>query len=1501
MRNLYRRGGLLKASLFITCLLLLNTVVFAQQNLLQSSKQTTSVQALKGHNNLRKVSQLYDKQQQAMSGEQPEKVADNAVLRAEWEKLMLADPSTGQIPGDIRKAELKFARRLERRHGKSNARMAESWKARGPYNVGGRTRALAIDVTNEDIILAGGVSGGMWRTDDGGLSWYKTTGTNENQSVSYVVQDTREGFTNVWYYSSGERLGNSASGGGAFFGGSGIYKSTDGGRNWNLLSSTTDNDVRFQSPFDIVFSLAIHPQTGDLYVGSLAGVFRSTDGGDSFEQLLTAGFDRWAEVAIAANGEVYAAFDGRAAAGRGIYRLINDTNWENITPTSLSASYGRMVLGTSPSEPNTVYALADLNSSAILWRYTHTEDSLIPINDRWVNLSANLPTSIGGPVGNFNSQGGYNLMVKVHPTNPNIVFVGGTNLYRSTDGFATKAGVSSWIGGYSPVNNVSTYANQHPDQHNLVFFRSNPDRAISANDGGVQRTDDITAAGGGIEQVSWVSLNNGYLTTQPYALSFNPTGTDDQLMAGFQDNSTWFTASDNLQTPWIDLFSGDGSYNAIADDGLTHYVSSQSGRVYRFNYASKADAAVGNYQSFTRVQPAGGTNFAFIAPFILDPNDDNIMYMPAGGTMWRNSDLDGIPVFSNAPATANWSRLDNSTTAGNSSITALAVSRRGANRLYYGTRDGQVYRIDNANLGDQPKQDIFTGKGLPNGFVSSIAVDPVNADRVFVVFSNYNINSVFYSEDGGNSWANIGGNLEQNADGTGNGPSVRWITVKGNSDGYLVGTSTGLYSTTTLSESETVWIQEDIDGIGNVVVPMVKTRDDGFIAVATHGNGLYSGRFSVSPLPEAQLSIARRLDNITLFKNADDVLVDIEGVFTYAGKGEVSYAVINSNASLITSSLEGRFIRLSISPDATGSVDVALVASVGGESLSEVFTIEVKDIVAPLYNQPGPVSRSFPSQLFSNFGNSLAQSADDFVIPAGQSWQIEEVVAVGGVNGSPTFTDVRVEIYADSAGKPSSMLYQSGALVPASPNSPTLAVRLPEAINLTEGTYWISVYPVLAFTGGNQWFWSAQATVNGSPANFRDTNNLFGRGAIDWTQSFLAFGGAPSDQIFALFGQGEGIPAPIAASNLKAATLDNFNFEVSWSDNSADELAFVVARSTDGVNFETRRLVDANTTRFVDTDNFDPLLTYYYKVAAIGLGGSSEYTNIDSTAILPLQPKALPAGQYHPRAFTARWKPVDNASYYELQVSADGFSTYLEGYDNLKVNGTELRVTGTSPREVYEYRVRAVNAGGASAYSEAIEADRTRFMLLFSVCSEDPATNRRWKVYNPNNFSVEAVWLMYSWENREVKTYTDTITVAPGKFYFETPTVPGWNLVFLTWQDDRGRTKVNTAYSWGQQCDEAARMLAEGEEEGISESPLYIQTWPNPTSDGKFTTLITAPEPNLPVSVRLYNMQGQLVIEKQMESNLIDSSWDLSKQPSGAYILKVEQGEFSKTLRIMKQ
>jgi hypothetical protein len=169
-----------------------------------------------------------------------------------------------------------------------------------------------------------------------------------------------------------------------------------------------------------------------------------------------------------------------------------------------------------------------------------------------------------------------------------------------------------------------------------------------------------------------------------------------------------------------------------------------------------------------------------------------------------------------------------------------------------------------------------------NGFINCIAVDPQDADKVMVVFSNYSVYSVFYSTNGGAKWRKVAGNLEQNTSGTGNGPSVRWAQIIHPPQGgtaYLLGTSTGLYGTVNLDSTNTVWIQLAANDIGKVAISMMDYREsDGRLLVATHAAGMYSTYIkSVDQLPNlTHLKKVEEASTVNIFPNPTKDIVNIE-------------------------------------------------------------------------------------------------------------------------------------------------------------------------------------------------------------------------------------------------------------------------------------------------------------------------------------------------------------------------------------------------------------------------------------------------------------------------------------------------------------------------------------------------------------------------------------------------------------------------------------------------
>jgi photosystem II stability/assembly factor-like uncharacterized protein len=785
---------------------------------------------------------------------------EDANERIEYETQLLRDPATGRIPAHIREKELAFAATLPQLESQPYFKTTSvTWQPRGPWNVGGRTRAFAIDISNENHLIAGSCSGGMWRSTDQGLTWTPSSLPGQNKSVSCLSQDTRPGHTNVWYYGTGEGYGASAGSTGSYYYGNGIYKSTDGGASWNVLPSTTSTSLTtFDVWADIIWNIATNPAdtvNDVIFVAAYGGIYKSTNGGSTWALVLgfASAASYFTDIAVTKTGVVYATLSSDGPQ-RGIYRSTDGVTFTNITPASFASTYNRVKIGISPMDENQVYFLGNTpgfgqpDTSYVgdiewnsLWKYKYTSGDGSGAGGIWNDLSGNLPTT-GGPFDKFQCQGSYDLVVKIKPDDTNTIFIGGTNLYRSTSGFADNTH-TTFIGGYKqgatlPV--VDMYANHHPDQHDLVFFPSNPSKVISTNDGGIFMTTNSMAS-----SVSWNPLNSGYLTSMFYTCAIDHATTNNIIIGGAQDNGSWYTNSASLTSPWVTPRGGDGSYCAIADYGSAYYFSIQNGKMMR----AKLDAA-GNKDSFVRIDPIGATGYQFINPFTLDPNNNNIMYMAGGRALWRNHNLSGIAYTGNYDSiSTNWTKFPDSL-AGTLKITAVAVSKTPANRVYYGTSSKRVFRLDNAHTGIPHPTEITSTIGLTNfpaANVSCIAVDPTNADNVMVVFSNYGVYSLYYSGNGGTSWSKVAGNLEAKANGTGEGPSCRWASIIPTAGGtvYLVGTSVGLFATTNLADTGTKWIQQGATTIGNSVVDMIDYRaTDGLVVVATHSHGIFSAKIS---------------------------------------------------------------------------------------------------------------------------------------------------------------------------------------------------------------------------------------------------------------------------------------------------------------------------------------------------------------------------------------------------------------------------------------------------------------------------------------------------------------------------------------------------------------------------------------------------------------------------------------------------------------------------------
>ncbi len=772
----------------------------------------------------------------------------------EYEFNMLKNPVTGKIPDNVREQELAQAEEIYAAQMRTQKMTANTYTFQGPENLGGRTRSIAYDVRynggSNRVIIAGGVSGGIYKSTDDGATWTRKSPTSDLYSVTSIAQDPRSGSEDTWYYCTGEASGNSAGATGAAYRGQGVWKSTDNGESWSWLSASNTGSLEsFDHRADYCWKIIVDPTSGDVYLAAVAGIYRSQDGGSSWSLVLSGTFassTQATDIACTSTGILYAAFSGSNSAGTdGVWMSTTGdlSDWTRIaepgTPAGWNANgaYGRVVLAVAPSDEDIVYALYDnevVNScspglvEAEMYYYDAGTTS-------WTDISSTLPNESGCLAGNdpFACQGGYDLIVSVKPDDAATVFIGGTNLYRSTNTGST------WtrIGGYASSASYALYASSHPDIHAVAFSPTSSTTMLCGNDGGIQRTTDNTAG-----TVAWTQINTGYRTYQYYYVTLDPRTANAKVLGGAQDNGSTRNTG-GTGTSFEMVSGGDGVSVGLNDPAATggtqfEYVGSQKGYIYR----RPSTDGLGFY---TDITPAGeaGTGL-FVTLFKLDQDNSEFLYYANDDKIYRTLSASTV-------TSASWTDMTGISAAVTTSITALAVTRGGyssSSNLFFGTSGGKVYRLDDpvSALATTVPVDISTG--LPSAYVSSIAVNPRNDDTVMVTFSSYGETSVWWTGDANSAtptWTAVEGGLTL--------PSYRSSAIHAvpysSEVHYFVGTSVGLYTSTGLPGSVS-WTQESATDIGKAVVSSMALRPvDGKLLVGTHGYGMWYSMLSLFPLP----------------------------------------------------------------------------------------------------------------------------------------------------------------------------------------------------------------------------------------------------------------------------------------------------------------------------------------------------------------------------------------------------------------------------------------------------------------------------------------------------------------------------------------------------------------------------------------------------------------------------------------------------------------------------
>ncbi len=768
----------------------------------------------------------------------------------------------------------------------SSAFASGTWSPFGPYNLPGnltgymengmgRINCIAFHPTIATTYYVGVAQGGLWKTTNDGLTWTPLTDNLPITRISDIVIDPAN--TNTMYISvcdfeyidvalniDGRKRNTHY--------GLGVYKTTDGGLTWSptgLSFQLTDGDA------SLIRKVLINPSNSNSLVAcGVSGMYTSANAGATWTQVLDSLC--WDLVQDPVNPNIiYATSGWLAGSGKGFAAVYKSTNFGAswvMLPTGIPGTgvIQRIKLAIAPSDNTVIYAMTvgvdegsagiykSINSGAT-WTFIDPGVNMLEYNDGF----------------NSGGQGTYDLGFSVNPTNKNMVYVGGINVWASTDGANSFEPASHWTLFYG--------ATLHGDIH---FIETNPltSDIFVCSDGGLYKTDAITsqpwasATGGSPWPTTWTNISNGMNITSFYRLSSSKNATG-RLSAGAQDNATFYYDGSS----WNTIFGGDGMDNYLdpVDDNVI-IGSSQYGNFYVSNDGGTSDVGANvNVNS---------ENGEWVSPIVADYNTPGTLY---AGFVNVTKSTDGGYTWTALNALPSNGINDNE-------LSALAVANSNSNVLYaarrirfeFGSPSGMYITSD----GGSSWADITAG--LPDTlYFTSTDVSQTDANTAFVTLSGFVAGEKVYKTiNGGNTWQNISYNLP-------NIPVNCIKTVPGTNK-KMIATDLGIY---VLDETSSTWISQSV-GLPNVITTDIEFNQVlDKIYVSTFGRGIWETNLStmvgITDVTSVSIGIELfpsvndgsftiRFSDISLADERIDLeIIDITGKLVYkaALKGKTTY------------------------------------------------------------------------------------------------------------------------------------------------------------------------------------------------------------------------------------------------------------------------------------------------------------------------------------------------------------------------------------------------------------------------------------------------------------------------------------------------------------------------------------------------------------------------------------------------------------------------------------
>ncbi len=721
-----------------------------------------------------------------------------------------------QAKNEVKKEEKKEEPKEEKKGGMTADTFSGlKFRLIGPAVASGRVTSIAVNPKNKFEYYVGVASGGVWKTVNDGTTWTPVFDGEGSYSIGWVALDPNDASV-VWVGSGESNSQRSVSYG------DGIYRSDDGGKNWQNLGLKKSEHIGrvVVDPRDskVVYVAAEGPLWA---AGGDRGLFKTTDGGKNWKAVLTISENTGvADVAMDPSNpdilyasayqrrrHVFTLIDGGPESA--IYKSTDaGATWNKLKEGLPKVDMGRIGLVVAPADPNVVYATVEAaDKKGGIYRSTDKGATWEKRNE-------------------FDQGAMYYARVVPDPKNVDRNFVMNVFLQESLDGGKTL----------HKINEV----NHHIDNHAMWIDPDDTKHWLLGSDGGMYETWD--------DAKTWEFKSN-LPTVQFYDVAVDNATPFYHVCGGTQDNFSWCgpARTHDLQgianSDWYVTTGGDGFRSQVDPvDANTVYSESQYGVLVRYDKATGQELLLQpqqgkdepplrwNWDSPIIISPHSHTRLYFAANKLFRSDDRGDTWKEISGDLTRQIDRNKLPVMGKV-----WGPdavAKNASTSFYGNIVALAESPKKEGLIYVGTDDGLI-QVTSDGGATWTKYEKFPG--VPEmTYVSRLAGSNYDGGTAYAAFDNHKNGDfkpyLLKSSDTGKTWTSIAGDLPEN------GPVLAFAEDTVNQNLLFAGTEFGAFFSINGGQH---WVKLK-GGLPTIAVrDMVIQARECDLVIATFGRGFY--------------------------------------------------------------------------------------------------------------------------------------------------------------------------------------------------------------------------------------------------------------------------------------------------------------------------------------------------------------------------------------------------------------------------------------------------------------------------------------------------------------------------------------------------------------------------------------------------------------------------------------------------------------------------------------